>query len=601
MQSFESKQYKSSSDSSKNRDPRPTLNMDLEFEEMRNASREEYEASVKKIRIKEMKNEEAEDPLDMVRIMKEREILIREIMDRPDGVIEIHDEEKTEEIAIIEELPSDIKDHSFYLGRRNKEGKVFDLETVIIARKNNDVFVTKYLEEDGAGLDRLDEVKYLDNRAVQYLNNQVSERESDSGNINLTDDEIARGGEGSVRKAMHREEEKLFPQEAVYKIYERHITPEQIDKVIRLEKIIKHFIDESSDANGKYILKQLGVLELGKDPQGRMVRTGLSELATIQPEQLENKVISNLNQIIEDERVKTVTRLKIANQIFRALRFLNQHGIIYTDSKPENILLTDHQIKLTDFGMSIFNRGRMKINVKKKYSKLEADELPQLICPTPRVSGKIIGTVGYLNPVIMEKWHAASQIKPSQDVFGACSVIFELLTRRDIEDVYKGVYLDKHSKDDENPNKKYFVRYSQDHHDKFIQFLDEFISELGDEINDEFERIEGKLADLNGDIKLHQSFLNHPEKYQNEVEDLEELAELIASVKEIVEQLEDEITKYEEQRLELSGLNTNIFEFVSLLKKGLAGTNNPPKWDEFIEAIGKMNLSEDLKLNEILN
>jgi serine/threonine protein kinase len=87
-----------------------------------------------------------------------------------------------------------------------------------------------------------------------------------------------------------------------------------------------------------------------------------------------------------------------AAEIILAIEFLHEHGVIYRDLKPENVLLDNlGHIKLTDFGLS--KLGQLKGSNKMTYS----------FCGTPEyLAPEIVANKGHNHSV--DWWSLVSQI-----------------------------------------------------------------------------------------------------------------------------------------------------------------------------------------------
>ena len=103
--------------------------------------------------------------------------------------------------------------------------------------------------------------------------------------------------------------------------------------------------------------------------------------------------------------------VRIALQIVEALEEAHKHGIIHRDLKPGNILLTNHGVKVLDFGLAKQTRDGQREDDETRTSDLTR-------------AGGILGTPAYMSP---EQW----QGKPADarsDIYAFGCVFYELLT-----------------------------------------------------------------------------------------------------------------------------------------------------------------------------
>jgi eukaryotic-like serine/threonine-protein kinase len=102
----------------------------------------------------------------------------------------------------------------------------------------------------------------------------------------------------------------------------------------------------------------------------------------------------------------------IERQILEALEALHVHGIVHRDLKPSNVFLTQHGVKLLDFGLAR--------SIPQQIPD-EADSLKTATLLT--ASGMIMGTPHYMAPE-----QARGNIAgPSADIFAAGCILYELL------------------------------------------------------------------------------------------------------------------------------------------------------------------------------
>jgi serine/threonine protein kinase len=98
--------------------------------------------------------------------------------------------------------------------------------------------------------------------------------------------------------------------------------------------------------------------------------------------------------------------LRVAAQVAAALDHAHRHGVVHRDVKPENILLSDGQAVVADFGIA-----------RAVSSAAAADGALTR-------SGFPLGTPGYMSP---EQATGTLHLDPRTDVFGLACVIYEML------------------------------------------------------------------------------------------------------------------------------------------------------------------------------
>ncbi|RMG61495.1 MAG: serine/threonine protein kinase [Calditrichaeota bacterium] len=96
--------------------------------------------------------------------------------------------------------------------------------------------------------------------------------------------------------------------------------------------------------------------------------------------------------------------LAIGSQVFQALAYAHQQGVIHRDLKPANIMIgRDGVVKLTDFGLATIN------------------DLPGIT-----EQGGTVGTPGYMSP----EQAVGQPLTPASDLFSAGITLYELCTGR---------------------------------------------------------------------------------------------------------------------------------------------------------------------------
>jgi serine/threonine-protein kinase len=97
----------------------------------------------------------------------------------------------------------------------------------------------------------------------------------------------------------------------------------------------------------------------------------------------------------------------IMREILAALSALHAHGIIHRDLKPSNVFLTQHGVKLLDFGLASPKPVNLRVT--------DPDFVP---------ATTIAGTPRYLAP---EAWNG-EPATPASDLFAAGAILFEIVT-----------------------------------------------------------------------------------------------------------------------------------------------------------------------------
>ncbi|MFA7230049.1 MAG: protein kinase [Victivallaceae bacterium] len=110
----------------------------------------------------------------------------------------------------------------------------------------------------------------------------------------------------------------------------------------------------------------------------------------------------NLIRYIEENSISQKEKLKILQQICKALSAIHKQGILHRDIKPGNIMLTrNHVVKLTDFGIAKTIDSEMTI------------------------SSDIMGSPAYMSP---EAFVNASKSDQRSDIFSLGVLAYELFT-----------------------------------------------------------------------------------------------------------------------------------------------------------------------------
>jgi serine/threonine protein kinase len=110
----------------------------------------------------------------------------------------------------------------------------------------------------------------------------------------------------------------------------------------------------------------------------------------------------NLKQLVEREgRLPVRTALELAIEIGRALAFAHQNGLVHRDVKPQNVLLGNGDIKVTDFGIA------RSVDVRSGLTE----------------TGTVLGTSDYIAP----EQASGRPVDALSDVYSLGIVLWELL------------------------------------------------------------------------------------------------------------------------------------------------------------------------------
>jgi eukaryotic-like serine/threonine-protein kinase len=110
----------------------------------------------------------------------------------------------------------------------------------------------------------------------------------------------------------------------------------------------------------------------------------------------------NLKQLVESKgRLPVRTALELGIEIGRALAFAHENGLVHRDVKPQNVLLGNGEVKVTDFGIA------RSADVKQGLTQ----------------TGTVLGTSDYIAP----EQAGGQPVSALSDVYSLGVVIYELL------------------------------------------------------------------------------------------------------------------------------------------------------------------------------
>jgi len=114
---------------------------------------------------------------------------------------------------------------------------------------------------------------------------------------------------------------------------------------------------------------------------------------------------------LERGRLDVDEAVDIAAQVAEGLTKAHAHGVIHRDVKPGNLMLTEHGVRILDFGLAKFADARLKLTLE----------------------GSTIGTIAYMSP----EQARGDEADARSDVWAVGVVLYEMLTG---ETPFKGGY-----------------------------------------------------------------------------------------------------------------------------------------------------------------
>jgi len=111
----------------------------------------------------------------------------------------------------------------------------------------------------------------------------------------------------------------------------------------------------------------------------------------------------------------TAEALQIALAILTALDALHARGFVHRDLKPSNVFLTQHGVKLLDFGLA---REARPVTIGAEETTMQQGEAPLT------VTGMIVGTPRYMAPEQL----LSAPIDARTDLFAAGALLFEMIS-----------------------------------------------------------------------------------------------------------------------------------------------------------------------------
>ena len=326
---------------------------------------------------------------------------------------------KRDEFVILErKVESKLVGFDFYIARRQRSGKVFEPETVLVAKRNNrEHYVQKLREDISDEYDILQEKdKLLTNKEIKVLDESIGVSETDAGDLLTKNDETI--GIGSMSKISHtllRGQSKFIPESTALREKIWHYGDEANEKEVC--SIVGKLRDIDPDM-WNYIVKPVDSVK-GEIYSAVWELISSDKDGDLEVENLEKSLMSG-------DSISFQKKLVIIRQLFEALSTTAKLGVYHRDIKPANIVLTDEGIKLCDFGIMNFEKRYMDSKYLKK-----ANNLPERFDANNTPPGYICGTAVYLHRRILSNSFPKGDREinnPRYDVYAASLTAIELIT-----------------------------------------------------------------------------------------------------------------------------------------------------------------------------
>jgi len=349
-----------------------------------------------------------------------------ESINTSDGSSEI----KKDEFVILERrIKSELPGFDFYIARRQKSDKVFEPETVLVAKRNKEHYVQKLSTEISKQYDILEEQnKLLTSDESNLMSNPGENRETSSGSYFVTQESehgrgnvIGKGGFSIVRPALLRKKGKFTPEGVAIK--ETLLERREIEDYASEQEILSLMkkLKEINHGKWNYLANPIDTVEGDK-------HSGVWELLSSTGGK-DFKVEDLRSKFEQGDKIPFEKKLIIIRQLFKALSITSKLGIFHNDVKPANILLTPKEIKLCDFGLVHFSKKMMDSELAKR-----ADSLPENFYGVKPREGFVNGTVCYVHPRIVSPDFPGNKKdngNPRYDVYSAALTAVQILTDDD--------------------------------------------------------------------------------------------------------------------------------------------------------------------------
>jgi len=185
--------------------------------------------------------------------------------------------------------------------------------------------------------------------------------------------------------------------------------------MVAVKKVLDPFHDHT---DCKRLLREIRLLRSLRHPNVLHL-TDLMPPASLSPSEWTDVYLvtrlfdTNLHRVIYSGHALTDAHVQyILWQVFRALRYLHNAGVVHRDMKPTNLLLNrDCELALADFGLARYipHSGDAPVAVGRRSSEAEAGAPP----PEPRSKS------GQLTKYVVTRWYRAPELLVQNRVYDA--------------------------------------------------------------------------------------------------------------------------------------------------------------------------------------
>ena len=214
---------------------------------------------------------------------------------------------------------------------------------------------------------------------------------------------------------------------------------ERLKREKQFLSILKHMVETDSDQVGAesvsvplmFVAREIPEYRDDDSTEPTLIYDTVYELAKVKDKN--DVVVTSLDDLQEEKvHLEVGQKLLILKQLFEALLFNQEHGILHRDIKPENVLLSESngkiEAKLSDYGIAILDKTGMNEEDRRKYK-----DLPEHLSVLEESSdGSIVGTLPFIHRLRMRGYRSENS---KYDTYSACVSATELLTGKTVEEL----------------------------------------------------------------------------------------------------------------------------------------------------------------------